>query len=48
MTNANDGFKLDKKKSADKIDGMVALAMSVGQYMTYQHTLQQESGIIVL
>lgn len=39
FTDTNDNFKLDKKKSANKIDGMVALAMAIGQYMTYKHTL---------
>lgn len=35
----NGNFKLDKRNSKEKIDGMVALAMSIGQYMTYKHTL---------
>ena len=30
---AAENLKFDKAKSSDKIDGMVALAMSMGQYM---------------
>lgn len=35
----NGNFKLDKRASKEKIDGMVALAMAVGQYMTYKHQI---------
>lgn len=35
----NGNFKLDKRNSKEKIDGMVALAMAIGQWMTYKHTL---------
>lgn len=46
----NGNFKLDKKKSAEKIDGMVALGMAWGQYMTYKNTFTSShmSDIIVL
>ncbi len=33
---SNGNFKMDKKKSKEKIDGMVALAMAIGQWMTYK------------
>jgi len=48
FTDTNDNFKLDKKKSANKIDGMVALAMAIGQYMTYKHTLDPGGPDIVV
>lgn len=48
FTDTNDNFKLDKKKSANKIDGMVALGMAIGQYMTYKHTLDQGSGGVLV
>lgn len=48
VTDTNDNFKLDKKKSANKIDGMVALGMAIGQYMTYKHTLDQGSGGVLV
>lgn len=49
----NGNFKMDKKKSKEKIDGMVALAMAIGQYMTYaaeigQDIYNRESDITVL
>lgn len=47
----NGNFKLDKKASKEKIDGMVALAMAVGQYMTYKHLLVEaysESDVYIL
>ena len=34
----NGNFKMDRKKSSEKIDGMVALGMAWGQWMTYKHT----------
>lgn len=37
----NGNFKLDKKNSKEKIDGMVALGMAVGQYLTYKHTITE-------
>lgn len=47
----NGNFKLDKRASKEKIDGMVALAMAVGQYMTYKHLLVEaysESDVYIL
>lgn len=38
-TDGNGNFKMDKGKSSDKIDGMVALAMAWGQWMTYKSSL---------
>lgn len=35
----NGNFKMDKKKSSEKIDGMVALGMAWGQWMTYKHEI---------
>lgn len=35
----NGNFKIDKRNSKEKVDGMVALGMAVGQYMTYKHNL---------
>lgn len=40
-TDTNGNIKLDKSKSKDKIDGMVALAMAIGQWMTYKHKYQE-------
>lgn len=37
----NGNFKLDKKNSKEKIDGMVALGMALGQYLTYKHTITE-------
>lgn len=37
----NGNFKLDKKNSKEKIDGMVALGMAVGQWLTYKHTITE-------
>lgn len=34
-TDANGNMAIDKHKSADKVDGVVALVMAVGQYITY-------------
>ncbi|MEO0132738.1 MAG: terminase TerL endonuclease subunit [candidate division WOR-3 bacterium] len=31
----NGNMKIDRKKSSDKVDGMVALSMAFGQYITY-------------
>lgn len=33
-------IKIDKGKSSEKVDGMVALAMAIGQYMTYKHQIE--------
>jgi phage terminase large subunit-like protein len=33
---SNGNFKIDKKRSSEKVDGMVALAMAIGQWMTYK------------
>lgn len=45
----NANFKIDKRNSKEKVDGMVALGMAIGQYMTYKHTLDQgPGGVIVL
>lgn len=44
----NGNFKLDKKNSKEKIDGMVALAMAIGQWMTYKHTLDPGGPDIVV
>jgi len=47
----NGNFKLDKRNSKEKIDGMVALAMAVGQYMTYKHQVIEaysESDVFIL
>lgn len=35
----NGNFRLDKKASKEKIDGMVAMAMAIGQWMTYKNQL---------
>lgn len=35
----NGNYKMDKRKSADKIDGMVSLAMAWGQLMTYKNSI---------
>lgn len=35
----NGNFKLDKKNSKEKIDGMVSLGQAIGQWMTYKHTI---------
>lgn len=37
----NGNFKMDKRKSKEKIDGMVALGMAVGQWMTYKHLITE-------
>lgn len=46
----NGNFKMDRKKSSEKIDGMVALGMAWGQYMTYKHSYINNRGsdIIIL
>lgn len=38
---ANGNFKMDKEKSKEKIDGMVALAMAIGQWLTYKHEVSE-------
>lgn len=37
----NGNFKIDKKKSSEKVDGMVALGMAIGQWMTYKDTFEE-------
>lgn len=37
----NDNVKFDKQKSKDKIDGMVALAMAIGQWLDYKHEVSE-------
>jgi phage terminase large subunit-like protein len=37
----NGNFRLDKKASKEKIDGMVALAMAIGQWMTYKNNITE-------
>jgi len=47
----NGNFKMDRKKSKEKIDGMVALGMAWGQWMTYKHdffTPYSESDVFAL
>lgn len=39
-TDTNGNIKIDKAKSKEKVDGMVALAMAIGQWMTYKHQYQ--------
>ena len=48
ITDTNDNIKLDKKKSQDKIDGLIALANAIGGYMSgdkvkpyEKHTLRE-------
>jgi phage terminase large subunit-like protein len=36
LRDAADNIKIDKSKSSDKVDGMVALAMAYGEYLTAQ------------
>jgi len=36
-SDTNGNIKIDKAKSSEKVDGMVALAMAIGQWMTYKH-----------
>ena len=38
-TDADGNIKIDKDKSQEKVDGMVALAMSIGEYMTWKHSV---------
>lgn len=52
FTDTNGNIKIDKRSSKEKVDGMVALAMAIGQWMTYKHKFHEayspESDIIVL
>ena len=52
FSDTNGNIKIDKKKAKEKVDGMVALAMAIGQWMTYKHQYQEayspDSDIIVL
>lgn len=41
FSDTNGNIKIDKQKSNEKVDGMVALAMAVGQWMTYKHQYQE-------
>lgn len=36
---SNGNVKFDKGKAVERIDGMVAMAMACGQYMTYKHSV---------
>lgn len=36
----NGNMKIDRKKSSEKVDGMVALSMAFGQYITYWNNLK--------
>jgi len=51
-SDTNGNIKIDKAKSSEKVDGMVALAMAVGQWMTYKHQYTEayspNSDIIIL
>ena len=40
-TDTNGNIKIDKQKSKEKVDGMVALGMAIGQWMTYKHKYQE-------
>lgn len=40
LSDTNGNIKIDKAKSSEKVDGMVALAMAIGQWMTYKHQYQ--------
>lgn len=41
-SDGNGNFKISKKKNnSEKVDGMVALAMAIGQWMTYKHKFQE-------
>lgn len=40
FSDSNGNIKIDKAKSKEKVDGMVALAMAIGQWMTYKHQYQ--------
>lgn len=52
FSDTNGNFKIDKAKSSEKVDGMVALGMAIGQWMTYKHKFTEayspDSDIIVL
>jgi phage terminase large subunit-like protein len=52
FSDTNGNIKIDKQKAKEKVDGMVALAMAIGQWMTYKHQYQEayspDSDIIVL
>lgn len=52
LTDTNGNIKIDKAKSKEKVDGMVALGMAIGQWMTYKHKFQEayspDSDVIVL
>lgn len=42
-------IKMDKSKSADKIDGMVSLVMSIGQYMTHKdENIYGQSPVLII
>lgn len=51
-SDTNGNIKIDKAKATEKVDGMVALAMAVGQWMTYKHQYTEayspNSDIIIL
>lgn len=52
-SDGNDNIKFDKKRSSERIDGMVAMAMAIGQRMEKHGTAQsiydtREDGLIIL
>lgn len=40
FSDTNGNIKIDKAKAKEKVDGMVALAMAIGQWMGYKHQYQ--------
>jgi phage terminase large subunit-like protein len=48
----NGNAKVDKAKSTDKVDGVVALLMAMGQWMTYREQMKDvfspDSDIILI
>lgn len=52
FSDSNGNIKIDRAKSKDKVDGMVALGMAIAQWMTYKHQYQDayspDNDIIIL
>ena len=49
QTDASDNIKINKKRSSEKVDGMVALVMSIGEWMTDENegdSIYNERGIL--
>jgi phage terminase large subunit-like protein len=49
QTDAADNIKINKQKSSEKVDGMVALVMAIGEMMTDEHeadSIYNERGIL--